>query len=230
MALLRDVRGLFRRRHHPVEVDISGTQAERLAEALHTVGASEPDSADAFAGATTAPELVPELIRKVGGHLEEQADRHERLLQLLGDLPGALHALPETVRRNASVHEDLHQHIVQLAAREDAIREAVDRVHATAARQTDVLGLVQTNLETGGESLARVHEAIGELHRALAAVAETNRGTAEALSALVGASAAREAQLARSLLGVQRWAIVVAACCGAGLIGAVVVAMVALGR
>jgi hypothetical protein len=243
MPLLRDVRNIFRRRRRPVVID--------LADAPDHADPLEP--AD---GAGAAPDPGPDLgpldravepkpmrgrvisesarsydevmgtVRKIGSHLDSQSERTERLLGLMDRLPPALASLPELNRQNARLLDALHDHFVQARGREDTLNETLSTMNQTSGRQTEVLGLLQQQVEAGSRTTARLTETLDTLRGALSDLAESNTRSAEVLGAVSDAAAERETALVASLGRMQRWMIAAVIICGAAAVTAVVTAVV----
>lgn len=240
MQLLQDVRRLFKRRDRPVEIELTGTQAERLAMAMSASQEAEDEQLDALeagrdrqpGGGGTAGSMTEaiSLVRKIGDHLDGQAGRTERLLTLMDRLPPALDSLPEIGRQNAGLLEALHDHLAQSRRRDETLSATLLRLGETTDRQTEVLGLLQQQIEVSRETTEHLIEPLGGLRAALQGLAESNARTTATVAGIEDAASRRDAELTRALTRTQRWLLGAAILCGVASAAAVITAILALAR
>jgi hypothetical protein len=223
MQLLQDVRRLFRRRHQPVEIDLDGTQAERLAMAMSASRTEVEEDSSAIEVGTghdcsedQSTAEAASLVRSISEHLQGQTERTERLLSLLDRVPQALDALPEIGRLNAGVLEALHDHLAQGKRRDETLSATLIRMSESTERQAEVLGLIQQQIDASRASTERLTEPLGELRSALEGLSKSNQQATEVLKSMWGAADRREIALTQALTHTQRW-----------LIGAVILCAVA---
>jgi len=237
MTLLSDVRRIFGRKR-PVAIDLTGTQAEPLSKQLGAnMGGGAPGSTIEpkptrlrFTPDGRSNEEVLGLVRKIGDHLDAQTRRTEQVLRLMDRVPQALDALPEINRQNTRLMEALHEHFSQAKRREHALNDTLSMITETSGRQTDVLGLIQQQLDTSSRTTAQFGETLDELRHALGGLAESNNRSAEILANLADERTEREMVLATALARTQRWMIMAVCCCGITSLAAIAVAAVALLR
>lgn len=173
-------------------------------------------------------EDVMGLVHKLSEHLDQQTHRTERLLELLERLPVNLEALPDIARQNARLLEALSGTLSSAKAREEALTAALTRLAASAGHQTDVLGLLQQQLDRNGQDAARIAEGLGSIQPTLNDLLETNRHAGNLLADISQSAEHRDARLNATLLRTQYWLIAAVVLCGIGSIAAIVIAVMAL--
>ncbi len=238
MPLLKDVRSLFRRKQKPVTMDLSGTQAERLAEAVRGAQALEPVKNETVEPPVPQPrkeiarnrdhEEVMELVRKIGDHLDGQVSHSQQTLQLMEHLPRALDSLPEINRQNAHLLDALHEHFGQARQREEAHNSTLGTIAQTSEHQVELLALVQQKLEAGGRTADRINETLGALQQALTEMTHSNSRAADTLSDMAKIAHRRETDLAATLTRTQRWLTVAVIICGGASAIALIIAAIAM--
>jgi DNA repair exonuclease SbcCD ATPase subunit len=236
MPLLNDVRSLFRKKRKPVEIDLRGTQAAALDDAGGARAASpaataiEPKSVRSRTASdgNRSLEEIMSLVRKISDHLDGQTDRTERMLQLIDRMPQALDALPEINRQNARLLESLHAHLDQARRREEALNDTLATITEAAKHQTEVLGLVQQQLDHSSQSSAQLTGTLSELRQSLSDLAQANTHSSEVLSKMAEATGERENRLTDTLTRTQRWIIAGVLCASAASIAAIATAIVAV--
>lgn len=243
MPILKDLRGLFTRRR-PVEMDISGTQASALAD----TGRWSDDDTPSIINEAQAPierrngkakpaaelpqriDEVMGLVRQIGSHLEAQNKQNDQLLEHLERLPRALDALPEINRQNARLIEIVSEHLDHARRREGALNDTLAGLSETATRQTEVLGLLQQQLDANSHASESLSEHLGGFRDALGDLASTNERTAKMLNHLSVTNERRENELTTMLASTQKWVIAAMIGCAATSATAIIVAAIALFR
>lgn len=257
MPLLQDIRRFFTgKRRDPVEIDLTGTQAQGLADSAQP---ASPDSSregdedavleDEVAGGSylsrrnsrgsrtkTMNELqrgydeVIGLVRKIGDHLDAQTERTERMMSMMEHLPQAIDALPEINRQNARLLDILSDHLTQTKDREQALNDTLRHLGNSSDHHTEVLSVLQQQLDTNHRASEHMTETLGSFREALTNLAETNNRSTEILSRITEARDEREAKLTAMFKQTQRWMIAVGGTVGAlGLI-AIILAIMAINQ
>lgn len=239
MPLLEDVRSMFRRRRRSIAMDLTDTQAGGLAGANDQL---EPTADGDDAGANIhlvepkpvrargGQDEIMGLVRRIGEHLDSQSERTERLLNVVDRLPQALDALPEINRQNARLLESLHDHFAQTQRREEMLGSAMSTISETSGRQTEVLGLVQQQLDSNRETASTLGTTLETLQHAIGNLAESNGRSAQVLARMSETAAERENELSTTIARTQRWMICAVFVCGAASVIAVAVAVFSLLR
>lgn len=165
---------------------------------------------------------VLHLVRKVDHHLDEQARRSSRLLELA-------ERMPQTVAELAAIreqHASLLDRVDQLATE---TREGRTRAEESRQRQVAALAEVKGALEATAGTERRVAESLDEFRGAMSAVAGSTDRLNDALAFVREREDDRDATLARVIVAGQKW-VVTAVILGLVCLGAVVVmGIVAMG-
>lgn len=236
MPLLRDLRTLLRRRRQVV-VDLSENGPHRRESGEDDVPGADDGPATSLQRSSRTRSVgdmqrsydeVMGLVRKIGDHLDTQADRTQRLIDLMDRMPQALDALPEINRQNARLFEVLTDHLEHAKHRETALNTAIDRITVSSSEQTQVLGLIQQQLDANNMAANQMAENLGGFSQALGNLADLNSKSISVLQTLTRSSEEREARLAELLGRSQRWMIIVLCGCGLASVAAVVVAVLVL--
>lgn len=241
MPILKDLRGLFSRKK-PVELDLSATQASALADRSRwgddaPTGLIDEAPLDRRNGKAKLPPELPQrldevmgLVRQIGSHLEEQNKQTDQLLEHLERLPRALDALPEINRQNARLIEIVSEHLDHARRREGALNDTLAGLSESATRQTEVLGLLQQQLDANNHASEALGQHLGGFREALGDLASTNERTAKMLNHLSTTSERRENELTAMLAKTQNWVIAAMIGCAATSATAIVVAAIAIFR
>jgi hypothetical protein len=250
MPLLGDIRRLFSRTKPVALIDVNTIQTGSLA--VH----EEPsEDHGALAGGNgieqnpepplietlpfrmqrddpAAPQLdeIMSLVRTIGEHVIRHNERAERLLTVLEGLPQALASLPDHARQNAQLLELLSHHARQTEARDASLSAALANLNRTASQQTDVMGLLQQQLDSNAQSEARIIESIDTMPQTLRQVAERSERACELLSDISRSAELRERQFIRSIVRIQYWMIAAVLLCALAAGGALVVSLITTAR
>lgn len=248
MPLLRDVRSLlnFSRKRRPIEIDLTGTQAEALTAEIHAADSANGNGngvslngkhddhhaisrrhAGNGSRASNTEELMS-LVRKMGEHMDNQADRTDRVIEVMDRLPKSLEVLPEINRQNACLIEALHDHLTQARERDSALHEALTTLTKSAGRQAEVLGLIQQQLDANHEAGRERAVAMARLNDSMNVLATSNTRTGDMFAEMAQASEARQGELTAMLGRTQKWVIGTMICCAAASMTALAVAMIAM--
>lgn len=205
MAMLEGIRKLFRGKK-PVAIDISDESSDEGAVIdRSTELAVDRKPKRSLAELQQGYEEVMGLVRKVGDHLESQAQRTDQLLSLMERLPQALDALPEINRQNARLLETLTEQLHQSKNREAALNETLKALGTSSAQQTEVLGLLQRQFDISTQAAEKMSHTLSSFSEALANLADTNNRSADVLAKIVESASQRENQMATMLTRSARW-------------------------
>jgi len=254
MALLQDIRGIFTRKK-PVVIDLTSSQASGLASGPDTHIEAKPLVRPNISGRAPAPEGDPEdradrksisararvpaapnveevmiVVRQISTHLETQARRTDKLIECMERLPGALDALPEINRQNSRLLEIVNEYLGHARRRDDALNETLSGITDASARQTEVLGLIQQQMDENTRSSQELRSGLVDFKDAISQLAGTNRRTTSVLSEMNQTNDRREQELTRMLRRSQAWMIGAMICSAAATATAVAVAGVVVFR
>lgn len=248
MPLMDEIRRMFKRtkKQQPVKIDLTETQTNGLHRNGDTANGDGDEAAEAHANSTSqlAParsgrgrsvaelqrgyDEVMHLVRKISDHLDTQTERTERMMQWMEHMPQALEALPEVSRQNARMIEILKEHLSHINERDSSLNGTLSRLGDSSQHQTEVLGLLQQQLDNSSRSAEQMTETLGSFREALGNLANTNNRSTEILANVVRASEERESTLTAMFERTQRWMIVAAILIGTLAVGAIVLSAMAI--
>jgi hypothetical protein len=131
------------------------------------------------------------------------------LATLIRDLHAPMRALPELARQQGGLMETLVDQSSRHRSRDQAIERSLQQLTEGASRQTQVLGLVQQQLDLNHETSIRVSDSLRDTASALGAFAATTDRQTRALEALAESTRRRLAQSERLERTLQFWLLVV---------------------
>lgn len=149
----------------------------------------------------------------LGQFRDELRTHHQvqsELATLIRDMAGPMRALPELARQQSGLMETLVDQSSRHRSRDQAIERSLVQLTEGANRQTQVLGLVQQQLDLNHETSVRVADSLRDTASALSAFAATTDRQTRALEALAESTRRRLAQSERLERSLQFWLLVVA--------------------
>jgi len=166
-----------------------------------------------------------EVMQQFETQLASQADVNRRLGELIRQLDGTLSALPEMARQQARMVDTLIDQAQRAKDRDAALTRGLKELGEGSDRQTQVLGLVQQQLDLHSETSSRVAEILGEARTALGAFSATSERHARSIESLAEATRRRTIQSDRLERRLQLWLVVTTALSTTALVYALVVAL-----
>lgn len=179
------------------------------------------DRASAEAGTPAARQVTvsrvdpseDERALAVLGQFRDELKSHHavqsELASLIRELHAPMRALPELARQQGGLMETLVDQSSRSRSRDQAIERSLHQLTEGAARQTQVLGLVQQQLDLNHETSIRVSDSLRDTASALGAFAATTDRQTRALEALAESTRRRLAQSERLERTLQFWLLVV---------------------
>ncbi len=179
------------------------------------------DRASAEAGTPAAQQVTvsrvdpgeDERALAVLGQFRDELKSHHavqsELASLIRELHAPMRALPELARQQGGLMETLVDQSSRSRSRDQAIERSLHQLTEGAARQTQVLGLVQQQLDLNHETSIRVSDSLRDTASALGAFAATTDRQTRALEALAESTRRRLAQSERLERTLQFWLLVV---------------------
>jgi hypothetical protein len=184
---------------------------DRAEHAPHASQSREVSVSRVDPQASSAPE--DERALAVLGQFRDELKSHHavqsELASLIRDLHAPMRALPELARQQGGLMETLVDQSSRHRSRDQAIERSLQQLTEGAARQTQVLGLVQQQLDLNHETSIRVSDSLRDTASALGAFAATTDRQTQALEALAESTRRRLAQSERLERTLQFWLLVV---------------------
>jgi hypothetical protein len=159
-----------------------------------------------------SPQEEERALAVLGQFRDELKSHHavqSELAALIRDLHAPMRALPELARQQGGLMETLVDQSSRHRSRDQAIERSLQQLTEGAARQTQVLGLVQQQLDLNHETSIRVSDSLRDTASALGAFAATTDRQTRALEALAESTRRRLAQSERLERTLQFWLLVV---------------------
>jgi hypothetical protein len=179
------------------------------------------DPAASSAGASATQQVTVSRVElgederalAVLGQFRDELKSHHavqsELASLIRELHAPMRALPELARQQGGLMETLVDQSSRSRSRDQAIERSLHQLTEGAARQTQVLGLVQQQLDLNHETSIRVSDSLRDTASALGAFAATTDRQTRALEALAESTRRRLAQSERLERTLQFWLLVV---------------------
>lgn len=111
-------------------------------------------------------QLVDQL-QKINGHLNRQLAQHEELMGRVRQLPQLLESLPSAVENQKNLTAQLLEQLKSTAAKDGQFVEAVERIPAETARQTDTLVAINHQLTAAAETDVQLAESFNKFKTTL---------------------------------------------------------------
>jgi hypothetical protein len=196
-----------------------------LGDAQPATGAAARPQEQAIEVHRAEPIQPLEVMQQFESQLATQADVNRRLGELVRQLDGTLAALPEMARQQVRMVDTLVDQAARAKDRDAALTRGLKELGEGADRQTQVLGLVQQQLDLHYETSRRVADILGEARTALGAFAATSERHARSIESLADATRRRTIQSDRLERRLQLWLVVTTALSTTALVYALVVAL-----
>ena len=97
-------------------------------------------------------------LEQINDHLSQQLTQHQELMGRVKQLPQLLESLPSAVENQKSLTTQLLDQLRTTAAKDQQFIEAVGKIPAETARQTDTLTLINHQLEAAADSDVQLAE------------------------------------------------------------------------
>lgn len=196
-----------------------------LGDPAPTTAATPPEGDRAIQVHEAEPIKPSEVMQQFESQLASQTDVNRRLGELIRQLDGTLASLPEMARQQSRMVDTLIDQAQRAKDRDAALTRGLRDLGEGSDRQTQVLGLVQQQLDLHSETSARVAEILGEARTALGAFSASSERHARSIESLAEATRRRTIQSDRLERRLQLWLVVTTALSTTALVYALVVAL-----
>jgi len=171
---------------------------------------------------------LPSLIRRIDQHMEGQSERAEQLLTLMERMPTALESIPEMNRNTHRMLETINDAQHHARQRDVTLNSTLDRIGSASERHTEVLGLLQQQLDASEQATIRISDTLGEFRQVLSDMSSSTSQQVDVLSRMARATEKRELRITTTLARTQKWMIAAMIFCGLVTLAALGVAVVVL--
>jgi len=172
---------------------------------------------------------VRELLVHVRGHMENQADRSERLLTLMQHLPDAVQSLPEAARNQERLMRTIESHLERAAAREARLADAMSSFAQSVESRDKNMQLMYEQLSDQRRQGEELRSSFKALNQTLGELSDSSSHSSTLLRSLTHRSEQRDEQVADLYRANQKqmvsmsmvsWALAIVALCVAGYVAA----------
>ncbi len=161
------------------------------------------------------------LLGQFRDQLSTQAHTQAHLDNVVASLSTTLNALPQLARQQGQVLDVLVEDAARARHRDQTLERSLVHLSEGSDRQTQVLGLIQQQLDLNHEVSVRVAESLRETAGAISTFAATSERQSRALELLAQSTQRRVAQSDRLEKALQFWLAIVGAICMLALVYAI---------
>ena len=120
-----------------------------------------------------------EQLQGINSHLNQQVAQHEVLMSQIEQLPKLLGSFPVVVENQRQMTEQLIEQLKSAAVRNQQFMEALDKIPAETAKQTDALVNIDHQLAAAAESDVQMVESFNKFRETLARFDRTSAAQTE---------------------------------------------------
>jgi len=132
--------GLIRQNASPLDQAIDGSpRAEALGDEITVRAVPQVDRHESLEKLQQGFDKLVEQLQGINEHLSRQASQHDNLMGRLEQLPQLLGSFPSVVENQKRVTEQLLERLKNAAAKNEQFIDAVEKIPAETAKQTDAL-------------------------------------------------------------------------------------------
>jgi DNA repair ATPase RecN len=106
-------------------------------------------------------------LEGINEHLNRQAEQHEVLMERIKQLPVLLESFPATVENQKKITEQLFEQLRSMAAKNEQFMDAVEKIPAETAKQTDALVDIDHQLAAAADIDVQMAENFNSFNRTL---------------------------------------------------------------
>jgi hypothetical protein len=135
------------------------------------------------------------LLDDVREHMQHQANRSERLLQVMEGLPEALQNLPETNRNQVRILEAIEGHLDQQTQNQSHLTNAINGLSRTTETQEQNIGIIKEHLGRQEQTDQQMLTSFSSLTNTLGKLNESSQASAKSLQQLTDRGEEREHEM-----------------------------------
>lgn len=171
---------------------------------------------------------VVDLIGAMRSHMDSQERRGDQLLVLMENLPQALRSIPEALKNQEQIYMAMHSHLQQHVATARQFGEAVSSLASAADHHSQVLGVIQQQLDSNNHTNQQLTGGFQALNRTLHQINEHNQRSYALLDHLTAHNEKADARIQKlltsnrkhmTLLTVLTWVIALLTLSAAAYVG-----------
>lgn len=163
---------------------------------------------------------VVDLVRTVRRHLDDQAERSERLLHKLDGLPEAMQSLQETNRNQTRIAESVEQHMERQQKDSQQLNQALGNLAQSTEHQGQVLGVLQEQIHASRQTDEQMLHSFSNVNQTLQQLSQTTQQSSRTLEQVSEQRSTSEQQMQElirrtnkhmTIMTAANWALAVAA-------------------
>ncbi len=122
-----------------------------------------------------------EQLRGINAHLSRQASQQEDLMTRIEQLPKLLESFPAVVDNQKQIVEQLLGQLKTNAARGERFMDAVEKIPAETAKQTDALVNIDHQLAAAADTDVQMADSFNKFHETLAKLNKSTAGQTDSI-------------------------------------------------
>jgi len=127
---------------------------------------------------------VVDLMRTVRGHLTNQSERSQKLLEMMRHMPEALQSLPETNRNQSRMLEVIQTHLEQQRRHGEQFAESMRALTRVTEQQNQIMGVIQQHMDASAATDNKLLGSFNAMNQTLENLNESTRSTSTNLREL----------------------------------------------
>lgn len=171
---------------------------------------------------------IRKMVENIGSTLDRHADRSDRIVELLNDVPARLEVIPEMSRRQVHLVDAVQDHLNQIAKRDEQMQSTISTLAETSQRHTAALEAIREQLATNHRGTEQLGDAVNGLEQSLVQLTKTQTLSNEVMVGIGEEAKSREVEFTRHVQNASRWMITAVICCCGAALAAVATAVLAV--
>ncbi|MFK7959618.1 MAG: hypothetical protein AB8G96_03760 [Phycisphaerales bacterium] len=177
---------------------------------------------------TSDKEELRKMVENIGSTLDRHADRSDRIVELLSDVPARMEVIPEMSRRQVHLVDAVQDHLTQIAQRDEQMQATISTLAETSLRHTEALEAIREQLATNHRGTEQLGDAVEGLEQSLVQLTKTQTLSNEVMVGIGEEAKSREVEFTRHVQNASRWMITAVICCCGAALAAVATAVLAV--
>ncbi len=129
-------------------------------------------------------EEVTETMKSLRSHMEEQARRSDRLLDLMEGLPDVLRSIPESNQRQTQVLQAMRSQMDTQTQTSERLSTALTELAGATGRQQNALGELHKQMEASRQSGESLRDSLGILSETMETMTDASKSNVDAVNAI----------------------------------------------
>ncbi len=135
-----------------------------------------------------------DTVQALRRHMDEQAQRSQRLLDLMEGLPEALRSLPELTRHQTRTLEAIHGQIQGQSESTQRLGTALSELATATSHQQAAIGQMHDQMQANRQSSDALMDSLGGLSETMGRMTDASRANVDAVNRIAEQTAANESR------------------------------------